>query len=49
MLNRLFMYCDFRINGCDERLLLEVYDKYIKECDFKMVGCRYEKCFIFVL
>lgn len=49
MLNRLLMYCDFRINGCDERLPLEVYDKHIKECDFKMVGCRYEKCFVSVL
>lgn len=49
MLNRLSMFCDFRINGCQERVTLEMYDKHINECDFKMMNCKYEKCFESVL
>lgn len=49
MLNRLLMFCDFKINGCEERLPLEIYDKHVKECDFKMVECKYKKCFVSVL
>lgn len=49
MLNRLLMFCDFRNNGCREKVPLEMYDKHINECDFKMMECKYEKCFESVL
>ncbi|KAK3091904.1 hypothetical protein FSP39_023585 [Pinctada imbricata] len=44
MLNRLLMFCDFRSNGCTQKVMLETYEKHIKECEFEMLKCKYEKC-----
>jgi E3 ubiquitin-protein ligase NRDP1 len=49
MLNRLLMFCDFRDNGCPEKVTLKIHDKHVNECDFKPVNCKYEKCSVTVL
>ncbi|XP_029636337.1 TNF receptor-associated factor family protein DDB_G0272098 [Octopus sinensis] len=44
MINKLAMYCDFRNNGCDEKIILEMYDAHIQKCDFKLLQCPYPGC-----
>ena len=44
MLNRLTMMCDYRQNGCEKVLHMEQFDAHIKDCQFEMVTCRYERC-----
>ncbi|XP_041363366.1 serine/arginine repetitive matrix protein 2-like [Gigantopelta aegis] len=44
MLNRLTMVCDFKENGCDHVLNMEQFDGHIRECEFEMVTCRYDRC-----
>ncbi|GAB1598870.1 TNF receptor-associated factor family protein DDB_G0272098-like [Argonauta hians] len=44
MINKLAMYCDFRNNGCDETIILELYDAHIEKCDFKLLQCPYPGC-----
>lgn len=44
MLNRLLMFCDFKDNGCEQKIMLEHYINHIKTCGYEMVVCRYPKC-----
>jgi hypothetical protein len=49
MLNNLQVFCEHRSNGCPKKLTLEMYDKHVSECDFKLMNCKYEKCSVSVL
>ncbi|KAH3863703.1 serine-aspartate repeat-containing protein F-like [Dreissena polymorpha] len=44
MINRLMMLCDFRDNGCLEKIMLEYYDRHISTCGYEMKTCRFSKC-----
>lgn len=44
VLNRLNMICDYRINGCDKKVMLEHYLNHIENCDYQMLKCRFAKC-----
>lgn len=44
MINRLVMHCDFKDNGCVEKVMLELYLSHIENCGFKKVQCRFKSC-----
>jgi len=49
MINRLAMKCDFKDNGCQEKITLESYEKHVQTCGFEKVKCRYSRCGKFIL
>lgn len=49
MINKLVMYCDYRSNGCEQKLVLEIYDAHIQKCDFKLLQCPNVGCNVSLL
>ena len=49
MINKLVMYCDYRCNGCEQKLVLEIYDAHIQKCDFKLLQCPNVGCNVSLL
>ncbi|KAL3876333.1 hypothetical protein ACJMK2_034195 [Sinanodonta woodiana] len=49
MLNRLLMSCDFRVNGCPEKIMLEHFETHIKICGYERCVCRFAKCGLSIL
>ena len=41
---RLLMICDYRENGCLDKIVLENYDNHVKACGYEMKTCRFIKC-----
>lgn len=44
MINKLVMFCDYRNNGCEQKLMLEMYDAHIQKCEFKLLPCPNAGC-----
>lgn len=38
------MICDYRDNGCLEKIMLEHFERHIKNCGYEMKTCRFSKC-----
>ena len=38
------MICDYRDNGCLDKIMLEHYENHIKDCGYEMKTCRFIKC-----
>ncbi|XP_053393546.1 putative uncharacterized protein DDB_G0282133 [Mercenaria mercenaria] len=49
MLNRLLMICEYRDNGCLEKIMLEHFERHIKNCGYEMKTCRFSKCGVRIL
>ena len=40
----MLMICDYRPNGCIEKIMLEHFDRHVSNCDFEMRTCKFTKC-----
>ncbi|KAK3586104.1 hypothetical protein CHS0354_033224 [Potamilus streckersoni] len=49
MLNRLLMFCDFHINGCQEKIMMEHFEAHVKICGYERCVCRFAKCGLSIL
>ena len=41
---RLMMICDYRQNGCLDKVMSKQYDTHVKNCGYKMKTCKFLKC-----
>ena len=44
MINRLPMRCDYYDNGCVQKVLLEMYERHVKECGYALLACKWRDC-----
>lgn len=38
------MVCEYRDNGCVEKIMLEHFERHIKNCGYEMKTCKFSKC-----
>lgn len=38
------MICDYRDNGCFEKIMLEHFERHVKNCGFEKKTCKFGKC-----
>lgn len=38
------MVCDYRDNGCLDKVMLENFERHVKNCGYEMKTCRFSKC-----